>query len=124
MPNENKPMVWIPQEPMHKDRQGNWVSKGFDLASATEFGSIIIVWPPGTSILQRQMIEDRALEIARQYDEFRDYVVCLGSPTLIAALGWAIGWEGKTLRVLEWDNKLARYYPTLGETLDTGVIDE
>ena len=124
MPNENKSKVWIPQEPMVKDRDtGEWISKGFDLASASQFGSSIIVWQHGASILQRDMIEDRALEVARQYDELEDYVVCLGSPTLIAALGWAIGWEGKTLRVLEWDKRLKRYYPTLGETLQTGEAD-
>jgi len=112
-------IVFIPQEPMVKVN-GRWVSKGLDIASAYEYGDIVFVWPPGTSVMSRQLIEDDADVAAERYNDEVDYVVALGSPSLIAALGWAIGRRGKALRMLEWDRAMKRYYPTLGERLTKG----
>lgn len=112
-------LVFIPQEPMIRVA-GRWVSKGLDIASANAYGDIVFVWPPGTSVMSRGLVEGDAERAAERYDERVDYVVALGSPSLIAALGWAIGRKGKTLRMLEWDKALKRYYPTLGETLTKG----
>ncbi len=109
------PIVYIPQEPMRKDRATDrWVSKGLNLASATEYGELAIVWGPETSVLQRGMMEREALIVAEKYRDNCDWVVALGSPSLIALLGWAIGRSGKGLRILEWDKALSRYNPTLG----------
>lgn len=113
-----KPTVWIAQEPMRKDIAGKWVSKGLDLASAVMYGNPIIIWPPDTSILVRSVMETEALKVADKYDEEQDYVIALGSPTLIAVLAWAIGSQSKRLRMLEWDRALLRYHPTLGDTID------
>lgn len=108
-----KPAVYIPQEPMRKNHLGEWITKGLDLAAATEYGELKIVWPPDASILTRKIIEDTAHRIADQYSEQTDYIVALGSPTLIAVIGWAIGNHGKRLRILEWSKQMKRYYPTL-----------
>lgn len=109
----NKGKVFIPQEPMKKDPGGRWVSKGLNLAAATEYGELQIIWGPTASILTRASAEETAQEIASAYSEQSDYIVALGSPSLIAVLSWAIGMEGKQLRMLEWDRKMGRYYPTL-----------
>lgn len=111
--------VYIPQEPMVK-HGGRWVSKGLDIASANLYGDMIIIWPPGTSIMTGSLVERDALKVARAYDEELDYMVALGSPSLIAILAWAIGKEGKVLRMLEWDRSMKRYYPTLGRELMKG----
>lgn len=111
--------VYIPQEPMIK-QGGRWVSKGLDIASANMYGDMIIVWPPGTSIMVGSLVEEDALKVARAYEEELDYMVALGSPSLIAMLAWAIGREGKMLRMLEWDRSMKRYYPTLGRELMKG----
>lgn len=113
----SKSIVFIPQEPMRKNSEGRWVSKGLNLASATAFGELSIIWPPDNSILNGAMLEEEALRVAKRYREDKDYIVALGSPTLIGLLAWAIGREGKMLRVLEWDRGLQRYYATLGEPL-------
>ena len=105
--------VYIPQEPMKKDASGRWVSKGLNLAAASQYGDMVIVWGPDTSVLTRAVLEDDARYTALAYDEEHDYVVALGSPSLIAMLSWAIGSEGKQLRMLEWDKSMGRYYPTL-----------
>lgn len=108
--------VFIAQEPMFK-RQGLWVSKGLDIASANRYGDVVIVWGPDASILSRDLIEEEAVRLADKYNDAEDYVVALGSPTLISVLAWAIGRAGKSLRVLEWDKDMRSYYPTLGTAL-------
>ena len=112
----NKPKIWAAQEPLRKNADGRWISKGLDLASAAEYGDLIVVWPPDTSIMARSLLEDEARAVALRYNEQCDYVLALGSPSLIAVLGWAIGNADKQLRILEWDRALRRYYPTLGVT--------
>ena len=108
----NNCTVWIPQEPMRREG-GAWISKGFNLAATAEYGSMRIVWGPDTSILDRDALEDTARRAASDYDPEADYVVALGSPTLIAMLSWAIGEAGKPIYMLEWDKPGRRYYPTL-----------
>lgn len=108
----NRPTVWIPQEPMRRvgDR---WITKGLNLAATSEYGVMRIIWGPDTSILSREVLEQKAAECASVYDPTRDYIVALGSPSLIALFSWAIGAKGKTICMLEWDKALRRYYPTL-----------
>jgi hypothetical protein len=113
-----RPLVFIPQEPMRKNRDGRWVSKGLDLAATADYGDTLIVWPPGTGIMQPAMLETEALCAADRYNDQRDYIVALGSPSLIAMLGWAIGRVQKQVRMLEWDRELRRYYVTLGERMN------
>lgn len=91
------------------------MSKGFDLAATAEYGDMRIIWTPDTSTLQRGLVEQEALNAARHYDPAHDYVLALGSPTLIGVLGWAIGSVDKPLRMLEWSKKMKRYYPTLAQ---------
>jgi len=100
---------------MRKDPLGRWVSKGLDLAATAEFGDIRIVWPPGAAIIGAETTAEVAAIAASAYDEQLDYVVALGSPTLIAVLAWAIGNRGKRLRMLEWDTRNKRYYSTISK---------
>lgn len=99
-----------------RKENGAWVSKGLNLAATSEFGRMLVIWGPDASIITRETIEEEARTAARRYNDQTDYLVALGSPSLIAAFSWAIGVYGKELRVLEWDRSLQRYYPTLGET--------
>ena len=115
-----KPVVWIVQEPMRKEYVAEigwrWVSKGLDLASAGRYGNSVIVWPPDAPIRTREVLEAEAGDIARSYNDQNDFIVAVGSPTLIAMLSWAIGKAGKSLRMLEWDRKNECYFPTMGDT--------
>jgi hypothetical protein len=101
---------------MRKDDNGNWVSKGLNLAASAEYGDLIIVWPPDASVLSGDFIEREALNAAARYNDEVDWVLALGSPSLIAVLAWAIGFHGKTLRMLEWDRAAQRYVRTLNPT--------
>lgn len=91
---------------------GIWVPKNLDFSGTAEFGDMKIIWGPHSSN-SRSVIEREALDVAERYDPTCDYVVALGSPTLIAILGWAIGSLDKPLRMLEWSKKTQRYYPTI-----------
>jgi hypothetical protein len=113
-------IVFIPQEPMRKDGDGKWVSKGLNLAATSAYGDMCIVWGPDTSILSHEFLSQEARKVAARYDEDRDYIVALGSPSLIALLSWAIGETGKRLRMLEWDRSMKRYYPTLSNQMEKG----
>lgn len=110
-----RPIVFAPQEPMRKEG-GVWVSKGLNLSASAEYGELLIIWGPDASILTRQNIEAEARVAAERYNDKYDWVVALGSPTLIGALTWAIGALGKELRILEWDREAKRYASTLGIT--------
>lgn len=110
----SRPIVFAPQEPMRKDSNGQWVSKGLNLSASAEYGDLTIIWSPDASILSRELIEQEAQRAAAQYNDDEDWVLALGSPSLIAALAWAIGAQGKVLRMLEWDRAAQRYACTLG----------
>lgn len=111
-----RPKIYAAQEPSIKIEEGVWAPKGLDFSSAHEFGELLFVWPPMDSYLfSRRKLEERALEAARNYDDTRDYILALGSPTLIGLLGWAIGKEGKKFRILEWTKATQTYYATLVE---------
>lgn len=111
--------IYAAQEPSFKLEDGVWVRKELDFSPAHEHGELIFVWPPMDSkLFSRRTLEARAIETARVYDESRDYILALGSPSLIGLLGWAIGNEGKKFRILEWSKTAKRYYATLVEPLE------
>jgi thiamine pyrophosphate-dependent acetolactate synthase large subunit-like protein len=112
-PNMIMPQVYIAQEPMRKDAAGQWVSKGYNLADATRFGAIKVVYPPGASVFADVLVHSVALRVAMLYDDKRDYIIAGGSPTLMMALAHAIGSQRKKLRILEWDRGMRSYYPTI-----------
>jgi len=108
-----RPIVFAAQEPMYKDADGRWISRGFNLAAAADFGDLVIVWGPDAPIMSPGLIAGQALSAASRYDPAMDYIVALGSPTLIAVLAWAIGRKRKPIRMLEWDKRFGRYYVTM-----------
>lgn len=112
-----RPTVFIPQLPMAKGPNGTWVNKPIDLNPAMDFGALEVVWPPGASVSSRDAIEREARRISELYDETQDYIIALGSPSLICILTWAIGRAGKKLRMLEWQNRDRRYAPTLLDSI-------
>jgi hypothetical protein len=110
-------VVFAAQEPMVRNQNGHWIrNPTFDLDDAKRFGSIRFVWAPGAASFSPADLRTRAVEIAEEFDDERDWIVNLGSPTLIATLAWAIGHVGKRLRVLEWDRRERAYVPTTDET--------
>lgn len=111
------PKVFIAQLPMKKNPDGVWVSKNLDLSKSEDFGELTVVWPPDASLSPRGAIERQATVMGRHYNDETDYMIALGSPSLICALAWAIGRAGKRLRMLEWQNREQRYVPTMLNTI-------
>ena len=114
---KSEPTVFAAQEPMVKNPNGHWVrNPHFNLADTQRFGAIRYIWSPGAAAFAPSDLRSRALEIAEEFDDSIDWLVNLGSPTLIATLAWALGRCGKRLRVLEWDRRGKCYVPTTDET--------
>jgi hypothetical protein len=109
----SQPIVFIAQIPMKKNPDGVWVQKPIDLTKASDYGMLEVVWPPQASVAARADIEAEAMKIGRLYDPDKDYIIALGSPSLICAIAWAIGRCGKKLRMLEWQNRSKTYAPTM-----------
>lgn len=108
--------VYAAQEPMVKNPRGEWEPNAtMDMSDASRYGELIFVWAPGAAAFARAHLERRALEIADRFNEERDWVINVGSPTLLSILAWAIGYRGKKLRVLEWDRRTRQYHPTTTE---------
>jgi hypothetical protein len=107
------PRLYAPQEPLIKNMETQlWEpNRRIDLTPAKRFGEITFVWPPGSAIWASYHVRNKALEIAKQYNDGEDFVINLGSPSLIGILCWAIGNVGKELRVLEWDRRINDYVP-------------
>lgn len=111
-----RPKIYAAQEPSIKIEEGVWAPKGLDFSSAHEFGELMFVWPPmEAKLFSRRELEARAIEAARDYDDSRDFILALGSPTLIGLLGWAVGDQKKRFRILEWSKATQSYYATLVE---------
>lgn len=111
------PRLFAPQEPLLKNLEtGLWEpNRRIDVSAAKRFGDITFVWPPGSAIWASWHVRQKALEVAETYDDREDFVINLGSPSLIGILCWAIGNTGKELRVLEWDRRIADYVPVIVE---------
>lgn len=111
------PMIFAAQEPMVKNNSGHWTpNPTFDLSDLKRFGTLFYVWSPGAANFAPDHLRKRAVEIAETFDDSRDCLVNLGSPTLIATLAWALGKCGKSLRVLEWDRRAEQYVLTTETT--------
>jgi len=111
------PIVFIAQIPMSKSPDGIWVNKPIDLSRVSQYGTLEVVWPPGTSVSSRAAIEAEAQKIGEMYDQDTDFLIALGSPSLSCALAWAIGKADKKLRMLEWQNRDRCYAPTILDTI-------
>lgn len=107
------PRLFAPQAPLWRNLEtGDWEpKKGIDLTPAKRFGELVFIWPPGSLISSLPNVSAEAIGVARTYDDGEDFVINIGSPSLIGVLCWAIGNVGKELRVLEWDRKINDYVP-------------
>ncbi len=107
--------VYAPQEPMIKNLVTGMYERNarYNLDDAKRFGDLVFVWPNGSQVWNRYEVRQKALEIAQDYHEDEDWVVNVGSPTLMFLLGWALGRSNKELRVLEWDGRINEYVPII-----------
>lgn len=108
-------IVYAPQEPMTKNLLTGLYERNprYNLSALDEYGHVTFVWPVGSQVWAKYEVKEHALKTARAFDDQNDWVVNVGSPTLMFLLGWAIGHVGKELRILEWDGRINNYVPII-----------
>lgn len=107
--------VYAPQEPLIKNMVTGIYepNRRYNLDALRKFGDIQFCWPNGSQVWARYETMQHARAIAQKFSSEHDWVVNLGSPTLMYLLGWAIGAENKPLRILEWDGRINDYVPII-----------
>lgn len=105
--------VFVPQEPVKKGRDGEWIRQ-FDLSSAAEYGELIFVCPPSKPSLDP---ESSMPSIRVAMDDFGpdDYLLPVGSMRLIVWCTALASIKVDKLKVLEWDSGARRYVATTAD---------
>ncbi len=110
--------VFVPQEPVKKDENGDMVRQ-FDLSSAAAFGDLIFICPSSKPPLDP---EASLAKIRQSLETFGpdDYLLPVGSMRLIVWCAGVAGARVQHLKVLEWDGSSRRYVSTVA---DLGEIE-
>lgn len=110
--------VFVVQNQHHSDGEGNLIPK-FDLTPAQKFGTIIHLLSPTARPFNPGPIVQ---ELHRKLSNYtpRDYLLLLGSPTLI---GWttaiAAHYAGGRINLLQWDGRAKEYQAIVAELWKT-----
>jgi hypothetical protein len=101
--------VWVPQQPSRFDHEFNiWVPI-IDLKSASKYGNIEVLLPPGMSPLALDPIK-RALKEKLAASTDSDYLVAVGDPAIIAICAVLLAKKHGKLNVLKWDRNNEMYF--------------
>jgi glyoxylase-like metal-dependent hydrolase (beta-lactamase superfamily II) len=114
IPPASRPRVYIINEPLQKGGDGMF-HHAYDITPAARFGDLVYVLPAGRPPFYPDPEPMLALMKRRMRDVGDDdFLVMIGHPTLIA---WAsaimAGKTGGIVRTLHWQNRTARYVPTV-----------
>lgn len=106
----DEPIVFVTQLVMKYDEKSGEMVRAVNISKAEEYGKIHILAKYGESIYSGTPLLDRLRKDLMGYDYGRgDCIVCLGDPTIIAAVGAILGKYKGAFRILKWDKKLGRY---------------
>lgn len=100
--------VYIPQVPHHYDRSVKALVPNINIAPAKKWGEIVMMIEPG----KHEAIVPLITAIREKMAEFNsdDWLVPVGSPTILMALGAIAGKRTNGLiRTLQWDKHLNDY---------------
>ena len=102
--------VFITQEKMRRDFQGNLVAE-FDMTPALKFGEPEVLIPAGRAlfapVLTIRMLREK---LAHFKDE--DYLLTVGDPSVIAAASMVASYVNRgRVKLLKWDRHMHEYIP-------------
>lgn len=101
--------VFIPQEPVHRDWKTGELTPKFDLTPATEYGSPVVLLPPGNVMLSAQPMVNKMRPMLSKYTD-EDFILCIGDPIAIGlATALAAMHNRGKVNLLKWDRKLRKY---------------
>jgi len=82
----------------------------FDLVPAMQHGSLVSVVTQNVSILDNSTNLSKIRRKLKDFDEYNDYILCIGSPILIFLAGQVLGELGiEKINFLVWDKKYKTY---------------
>ncbi len=104
----NIPRVFIPQATMKWDQAAERFVPAFNFTSAASFGTLTPILDKDDNPLFLARITAKIKAALNDFNE-SDYFVAVGDPSVIAICAGFILRRSRTLKLLKWDRKLARY---------------
>lgn len=104
-----KPIVYIVQEPVRRNRTTGELEAAFDLTPAAAYGDLQILLPPGNVMLSSKPMTDKLTHALRKFTD-DDYLLAIGDPTAYAtATAIAAKHNMGRYKLLKWDRESRAY---------------
>ena len=111
MNQDQRPRVFVPQEPSRFDRDLQLRVNSVDLSPALSFGEIIVCLPAGANFINSAPLVQALKEKLSDFNS-NDYLMAAGDPTCIAvAAALAARKTGGHIKMLKWDRRVKQYQP-------------
>jgi len=103
-----KPKVYVPQEPSRYDAAFNARVPTVDLRPATLFGDVTVMLPSNvTGMLMAPIVTALKEKLAAFSDQ--DFLVAIGDPSIIAAASGIVLKKNGRMKMLKWDKRIKAY---------------
>jgi hypothetical protein len=85
-----------------------------DYMPATKFGDLVFITGSNQRLsnhansLENKLILNQIATVLEEFDPEDDYLLCTGSPTIMAICGAVLG--DNLFKILNWDNRAHEYY--------------
>lgn len=92
-------------------------SSSVDYLPACEFGDLVFITGSNQRIsplpqsIDTQLVLEQIAKILTGFNPEEDYLLCTGSPTIMAICGATLGED--LHKILSWDNRARKYYEVL-----------
>lgn len=106
------PKVFITQVPNRKDSETRALVPSVNIAPATEFGEVVVMFPPRAPFFQTTELVEQIAAHLQNYDyDAGDCIVLIGDTTLMATTSAYLGRHKGKFKLLRWDRNIGRYSP-------------
>lgn len=106
----DRPRVFCTQLPHKKDPATGAFVPSFNLTTASEFGELVIMFPPRAAYIGTKLLVDQTVKKLAEYNYERgDVLLLLGDPSLTAAAVAVVARRCCRFSVLRWEKHLGRY---------------
>lgn len=103
------PRVFIPQLVERYDNATGGFVPVFDLTPAAAFGQLTPVLERDDDPMYLSHITPKIRNVLKDFNS-EDFLLAVGDPSVIATCSMLIGRRQKSMKMLKWDRKLARYF--------------
>lgn len=104
------PRVFIPQRPLMKNENGEWVSK-WDLSSAEKYGIMVPVLSPQSKPHNPELVIAEIKSVLHDYSDI-DSIIAIGNPAILSwCVALAAWYNYGKVRVLQWNGLTNDYIP-------------